>query len=136
MTKDRIIPIVSSIFVILVISFATLIPSNYWKLLFSIIFCLTCVGISYLVKKRSILSINKRQVLMLMGFSAFLYILLLMVLGISFGFFRSIDVISKSSIISSITVGGKAIGKKYATKNSDKIISIVGKIMDKFSRKK
>ena len=105
MTKDRIIPIVSSIFVILVISFATLIPSNYWKLLFSIIFYLTCVGISYLVKKRSILSINKRQVLVLMGFSAFLYILLLMVLGISFGFFRSIDVISKRTIISSIIPG-------------------------------
>ena len=33
-----------------------------------------------------------------------------------------------ASIISSITVGGKAISKKYATNNSDKIVLFVGKI--------
>ena len=40
-----------------------------------------------------------------------------------------------SSIISSLTVGGKAIGKKKAIKNSDNIIFIVGKILYKFKRK-
>lgn len=40
-----------------------------------------------------------------------------------------------SSIISSITVGGKAMGKRYATINSDKIITIVGKLLTKFKRK-
>ena len=39
-----------------------------------------------------------------------------------------------SSIISSLTVGGKAIGKKYAIKNSDKIIFIVAKILNKFKK--
>ena len=36
-----------------------------------------------------------------------------------------------SSVISSLTVGGKAIGKKYATKNSDDIVFIVAKIINK-----
>ena len=40
-----------------------------------------------------------------------------------------------SSIISSLTVGGKAIGKKFAIKNSDSIIFLVGKIISKFKRK-
>ncbi|NLC47792.1 MAG: hypothetical protein GX758_00325 [Tenericutes bacterium] len=40
-----------------------------------------------------------------------------------------------SSVISSITVGGKAIGKKYAILKSDEIIFIVGKILYKFKKK-
>ena len=39
-----------------------------------------------------------------------------------------------SSFISSLTVGGKALGKRYATKNSDKIVALVGKILSKFKR--
>ena len=39
-----------------------------------------------------------------------------------------------SSVVSSLTVGGKAIGKKYAIKNSDKIIFIVAKILNKFKK--
>lgn len=41
-----------------------------------------------------------------------------------------------SSLISSLTVGGKALGKKYAIKNADKIVAIVGKILNKFHFKK
>ncbi len=41
-----------------------------------------------------------------------------------------------SSIISSLTVGFKALGKQYATKNSDKIVSIVGKLLSSFKREK
>lgn len=40
-----------------------------------------------------------------------------------------------SSIISSLTVGGKAIGKKVAIVNSDSIIFVVGKVISKFKRK-
>ncbi len=39
-----------------------------------------------------------------------------------------------ASIISSITVVGKAIGKKYATKNSDKIILLVGEFISIFKK--
>ena len=41
-----------------------------------------------------------------------------------------------SSIISSIMVGGKAIGKNIAVKKSDEIIFLVGSIINKFSSKK
>ncbi len=41
-----------------------------------------------------------------------------------------------SSIISSITVVGKAIGKKYATKKSDNIILLVGKVIAIFKKEK
>ena len=40
-----------------------------------------------------------------------------------------------SSIISSIMVGGKAIGKNIAVKKSDKIIFRVGKLLNKTKRK-
>jgi len=46
----------------------------------------------------------------------------------------TISALLVSSIISSLTVGGKALGKKYATKNSDKIISIVGKVISSFKK--
>jgi CBS domain containing-hemolysin-like protein len=39
-----------------------------------------------------------------------------------------------SSIISSLTVGGKAIGKKYAIKNSDNIIFVTAKILSKLKK--
>ena len=41
-----------------------------------------------------------------------------------------------ASIISSITVVGKAIGKKYATRSSDKIILFVGKALSLFEKEK
>lgn len=41
-----------------------------------------------------------------------------------------------SSLISSLTVGGKAIGKKYAVEKSDIIIEKVGKVLAVFSKKK
>lgn len=40
-----------------------------------------------------------------------------------------------SSLISSLTVGGKAIGKKYAVEQSDIIIEKVGKTLSLFSKK-
>ena len=39
-----------------------------------------------------------------------------------------------SSIVSSLTVGGKAIGKKFAIKNSDVIIFKVAKILNKIKK--
>lgn len=53
----------------------------------------------------------------------------------NFKFDATLSALLVSSIISSLTVGGKALGKKYATKNSDMIITIVGKILSKFQKK-
>ena len=41
-----------------------------------------------------------------------------------------------SSVLSSLTVGGKAIGKKIAIKHANDIIYFVGKILALFSKKK
>ena len=45
-----------------------------------------------------------------------------------------LSIILISSIVSSLTVGGKALGKKSAIKNSDKIIFIVAKFLNKFKK--
>ena len=41
-----------------------------------------------------------------------------------------------ASILSTITIGGKALGKKYAIKQSDKIILIISNILNKFKKEK
>ena len=53
-----------------------------------------------------------------------------------FDFNKTISALIISSIISSLTVGGKAIGKSFAVKKSDNIIFIVGKIISKFKPEK
>lgn len=46
----------------------------------------------------------------------------------------TISALIVSALISSLTVGGKSIGKKYAVEKSDEIIFIVAKIISKFKR--
>ena len=41
-----------------------------------------------------------------------------------------------ASILSTITIGGKALGKKYAIKQSDKIILLISNILNKFKKEK
>lgn len=41
-----------------------------------------------------------------------------------------------ASILSTITIGGKALGKKYAIKQSDKIILLISNILSKFKKEK
>ena len=45
-----------------------------------------------------------------------------------------VTILITSSVISSLTVGGKAIGKRIEIKNSDEIIFTVSKILSKFKR--
>ncbi len=56
------------------------------------------------------------------------------ILSTKFNISPIITIIIISSVISSLTVGGKAIGKKMAIKNSDDIIFLVSKILSKFKR--
>ena len=39
-----------------------------------------------------------------------------------------------SALVSALTVGGKAIGKEIANKNSTKIVHAVGIVLNKFSK--
>jgi len=52
------------------------------------------------------------------------------------GFNKTLSALVIASVISSLTVGGKAIGKTIAVKNSDEIIFIVGKFISKFKKGK
>ena len=47
-----------------------------------------------------------------------------------------ITAIILTATVSSLTVGGKAIGKKIAIKESENIVFIVGKIINKFTKNK
>lgn len=51
-------------------------------------------------------------------------------------FNKTISALVIASVISSLTVGGKAIGKTFAVKKSDDIIFLVGKIISKFKLEK
>lgn len=51
-------------------------------------------------------------------------------------FDKTLSALVIASVISSLTVGGKAIGKTIAVKKSDEIIFIVGKLISKFKIKK
>ena len=48
----------------------------------------------------------------------------------------TISAILISSLLSTITIGGKALGKKYAIKQSDKIILLISNILNKFKKEK
>ena len=48
----------------------------------------------------------------------------------------TISAILISSLLSTITIGGKALGKKYAIKQSDKIILLISNILTKFKKEK
>ena len=52
------------------------------------------------------------------------------------GFNKTLSALVIASVISSLTVGGKAIGKTIAVKKSDEIIFIVGKFISKFKKGK
>ena len=55
-------------------------------------------------------------------------------LSIHFNFNLTLTTIIISALISSITVGGKAVFKKVATKNCDNIIMFVGKMLSIFKK--
>ena len=50
--------------------------------------------------------------------------------------YKALVALVVASVISSLTVGFKAIGKKYAIKKSDDIIFIVAKTISKFTKEK
>ena len=62
--------------------------------------------------------------------SAMIGLLLSNILNIS----SVLSILIISSIISSLTVGGKAIGKKYAINNADEIVFKVSTLLNKFTK--
>ncbi|MBQ9112041.1 MAG: signal peptidase I [Clostridia bacterium] len=69
---------------------ALIIPENFGRVIGAALLLPLAVIVCRLVKKRSILSINKKAVLGLMAVIALLYLILYYLTGLHFGFYRSI----------------------------------------------
>ena len=97
--------------------------------LFNIIMKIT--GYEYLTLE-NILSFISNPIVIIMVILLILFMLVYTFFDLS----TIIVTLLTSSIISSLTVGGKAIGKKYAIKKSDTIIFVVAKILNKLKIEK
>lgn len=100
MTDKKILHIISvAIFIILLIIF--LIPFNAaGRIIAAIAFAIAAVASYCFLKKRSILSINKQQVLMIMTIIAVVYLMLYYLSGLKFGFYKNIYALNATSFFS------------------------------------
>lgn len=89
MTKDKKILYLSTFGLFILSLLSLLLPFNESKIIIASIIVPLTFFICYFIKKRNILSINKRQVLLLVVVIALVYLMLLYVSGIRFGFYKS-----------------------------------------------
>lgn len=90
MKKDKIIVNISSITIFVVLLLTLFFPKIFTKLVISLIFIPLTVAIFVLIKKRDILSIYKKQLTLIMLLISTLYLVVYYLLGIYFGFTKSI----------------------------------------------
>lgn len=90
MKKDKIIVNISSITIFVVLLLTLFFPKIFTKLVISLIFIPLTVAIFVLIKKRDILSIYKKQLILIMLLISTLYLVVYYLLGIYFGFTKSI----------------------------------------------
>lgn len=89
MTKDRKILMSISISVLAILFLALFVPTASSRVVAAIVLVPAALAVWFIIKKRSILSINKRQVLILMTVIGALWVMILYLTGIHFGFARS-----------------------------------------------
>ena len=89
MSKDR--KVLYTISLVLIAAFlpALFIPRVYIRFIAAALSAVAAVAVSVMIKKRSILSIDKQQVLLIMSVTAILYLVLYYLTGLEFGFYRS-----------------------------------------------
>ena len=90
MKRDKIIVYVSSITLFIVLLLTLFFPQIFTKLVISLIFIPLTIAILILIKKRDILSIHKKQLILIMLLISALYLVIYYLLGIYFGFTKSI----------------------------------------------
>ena len=92
MTRDRKIlySVSASLFVILLLLLT--LPISGSRYIAAILLPLAAVAVPFLIKKRPIYSIFKKQVLMIMALSGVLYVIVYYLTGLKFGFSRSLAV--------------------------------------------
>ena len=94
--KKRLYIVAISIFILL--SFALFIPNGSSRISAAILLAIGGAVSIILIKKRGILSFNKKQVLFLMTVMGVLYISLYYVTGLSFGYYRAYNAFSVTTI--------------------------------------
>ena len=109
MTKDKKVLLTISSVLFVLLSFALLLPGNNTKLITSLVLVAFTIVMCALIKKRSITSINKKQVLMIIGIIALVSLMLYYLTGLKFGFYKSPIGITFNSIINYIIPIGAMI---------------------------
>lgn len=89
MTKDRKVLYTSSLILVAVLLGVLFMPRSLIRSIAAAISAAAAVAVYFLIKKRSILSINKKQVLLLMSVMGVLYVVIYYLTGVGFGFHRS-----------------------------------------------
>lgn len=101
MTKDRKVLYTISISLLVVLFLALFLPNNN-RLFSSITLIIFAIVTCIFIKKRDILSINKKQVILLMGVIGFLYLMVYYLTGLYFGYFNSAFKLTLSSLLNNI----------------------------------
>lgn len=102
MTRDRKVLYIASLLFTAVLLGMLFVPRSLIRSIAAAISAAAAVAIFFLIKKRSILSINKQQVLLLTSVSGVLYLVLYYVTGMEFGFHRAGTPFSVASFFSYI----------------------------------
>lgn len=89
MKKDMLKIVVFELMLLVVLFFTLFVSSIYVNLIMALILSIFAIATKYIVKKRNILSIYKKQVTWLMLAFAAIYLLVFYIMGFYFGFYKS-----------------------------------------------
>ena len=99
MSIDRKKVYLISILIFVALAFALFLPFNNLKIVVAILTIVFMALSIFFIKKRSILSINKKQVSLIMTFISLLYLMIYYLSGIKFGFLTSVYPLSISTFL-------------------------------------
>ena len=102
MKVDKIKKYIFEILLVVILLFALFVPNIFTRKILAIVLFLYMLIVCYILKKRRIKSINKKQVTILMVIFSFLYIVIFYLLGLYFGFTKSKVMLSIWSIFNFI----------------------------------
>lgn len=102
MKVDKIKIYIFEILLVVILLFALFVPNIFTRKILAIVLFLYMLIVCYILKKRRIKSINKKQVTILMVIFSFLYIVIFYLLGLYFGFTKSKVMLSIWSIFNFI----------------------------------
>lgn len=129
MTKDKKILYLSSLGLFIFSLLSLLLPFNESKIIIACVIIPIACLICYFNKKRNILSINKRQVLLLVLVIALVYLMLLYLSGLMFGFYKSTLPLSLISFVKvivpiSLTIIASEVIRRVLLAQNNKIVDI------------